>query len=154
MLIESLAKVKSNWHFNIIGKYSKQDSYYLSLIKQIHKHKLIDKITFIGNISNAVKMKYMVNSKLFVLPTFYEGFGISLVEASALGLNVITSDLPVLREVLKGGQVCFVPANDVEKLSNAIESCLIEQPKINDSYLKYYNWQNTAKILKRALYVS
>tara|TARA_B100001093_G_C26751363_1_gene981299 strand:+ start:201 stop:1187 length:987 start_codon:yes stop_codon:yes gene_type:complete len=154
LLIESLAKVKSNWHLNIIGKYSKQDSYYLSLIKQIHKHKLIDKITFIGNISNAVKMKYMVNSKLFVLPTFYEGFGISLVEASALGLNVITSDLPVLREVLKGGQVCFVPANDVEKLSNAIESCLIEQPKINDSYLKYYNWQNTAKILKRALYVS
>ena len=88
------------------------------------------------------------------MPSFYEGFGISLVEASALGLNVITSDLPVLREVLKGGQVCFVPANDVEKLSNAIESCLIEQPKINDSYLKYYNWQNTAKILKRALYVS
>ena len=125
-----------------------------SLIKQIKKYKLIDKITFLGNISNTIKMKYMVSSKLFVLPTFYEGFGISLVEASALGLNVITSDLPVLREVLKGCQVCFIPINDIEKLSNAIESCLLEQSKINKSYPKYYNWQNTAKIMKRALYVS
>ena len=154
ILIEALAKVRKNWHLNIIGKYSNKDPYYLNLIDQITKYKINDKVTFLGNISNNNKMKYMINSKIFVLPTFYEGFGISLVEASALGLNIITSDLPVLREVLKGGNVCFIPVNDVEKLSNAVENCLLGESVVNDSCLKYYNWANTARTMKRALYAS
>ena len=99
-------------------------------------------------------MKYMLNSKIFVLPTSYEGFGISLVEACALGMNVITSDLPVLKEALQGGKVTFFPKDDSKKLAEAIEYSLLSEPYISNSKLRYYNWSTTAKIFKRALYAS
>ena len=154
ILIESLSKINHTWHLNIIGKYSKNDIYYLKLINQIEKYKLSKNITFLGNIADDVKMKYMLNSKIFVLPTSYEGFGISLVEACALGMNVITSDLPVLKEALRGGKVTFFPKDDSKKLAKAIEYSLLSEPYISNSKLRYYNWNTTAKIFIRALYAS
>ena len=152
LLIESLASIKSTWHLNIIGKYSTKDPFFIKLTELIDKYKLSDNITFLGNIPNDAKMKCLQESKLFVLPTFYEGFGMSLVEASALGIHVITSDLPVLREVLKGGQVDFIPINDVKEFSKAITIGLLGNTEINNSGLKHYNWETTAKNMKRALY--
>mgnify|MGYP002826880970 FL=1 len=96
----------------------------------------------------------MLQSKIFALPTFYEGFGISLVEASALGLDVITTDLPVLREVLRGGHIQFVPMNNAKRLAEAIETSLSRKFKSNDSRLKHYDWLTTAKTFKRVLYAN
>jgi alpha-1,3-rhamnosyl/mannosyltransferase len=47
-----------------------------------------------------------------VFPSRYEGFGLPLVEAMALGCPVIASDLPVSREVV-GDAGCLVPPGDV-----------------------------------------
>ena len=154
LLIESLAQIKSDWHLNIIGKFAPEDPYYLSLIEKINMYKIADNISFLGNISDAKKIEYMCKSKIFVLPTFYEGFGISLVEASAIGLNVITTDLPVLREVLKGGNIQFIPINGSKELSEAIQKTLLEKHESKSNNLKCYNWQTTAKIFKRTLHAN
>ncbi|MEA3002016.1 MAG: hypothetical protein QOH81_804 [Sphingomonadales bacterium] len=47
---------------------------------------------------------------LYVMPSFYEGFGIAPVEAMATGLPLLLSDLPVLREVTFGNALFFDPA--------------------------------------------
>ena len=154
VLIDSLVLLKSNWHLNIVGNFSRNDPYYLKLIDKITKYKLSRKIKFLGNISNDEKMKCMLQSKIFALPTFYEGFGISLVEASALGLDVITTDLPVLREVLRGGHIQYIPINDAKKLAKAIENSLSSEFRLNNSRLKHYDWLTTAKTFKRALYAN
>ena len=154
VLIDSLVLVKSNWHLNIVGNFSPDDPYYLKLIDKVTKYDMSRKIRFLGNISNDEKMRYMLQSKIFALPTFYEGFGISLVEASALGLDVITTDLPVLREVLRGGQIQFVPMNNSKRLAEAIETSLSREFKSNDRRLKRYDWLTTAKTFKRALYAN
>jgi len=154
VLIEALADVKSDWHLNIIGKFSSNDPYYQNLIEKINKYKLSKSINFLGNISEDNKVQIMLDSKIFVLPTFYEGFGISLVEAKALGLNIITSDLPVLREVLKAGHTQFIPINDIKKLSAAIENTLLETSGLSRNTMKFYSWRSTAKTFKRSLNVS
>jgi glycosyltransferase involved in cell wall biosynthesis len=154
ILIEALSNIKHNWHLNIIGKYSKSDIYYLKLIEKIEKYKLSENITFLGNITDNAKMKYVLDSKIFVLPTSYEGFGISLVEACASGMNVITSDLPVLKEVLRGGKVTFFPTNDANKLSEAIEYNLLSESKSSDSKIRHYTWNDTAKNFKRLFYAN
>tara|TARA_B100001769_G_scaffold250868_1_gene224124 strand:- start:413 stop:1399 length:987 start_codon:yes stop_codon:yes gene_type:complete len=154
VLIEALAQINSDWQLNIIGKFSSNDPYYQALTKKIQKYRLSNNIRFLGNISENSKMKIMLDSKIFVLPTFYEGFGISLVEATALGLKIVTSDLPVLREVLKGSQSQFIPINDAKKLSAAIENKLHETSELSSNKIKHYNWRSTAKTFKRALYVN
>lgn len=58
-----------------------------------------------------------------VLPSRYEGFGLTPLEALACGTPVVASDLPVLREVL-GAAAAFVPVGDAAALADAIGAVL------------------------------
>ena len=49
------------------------------------------------------------NAKLFVFPSFYEGFGLPPLEAIACGCPAITSNIPVLEEILGNKIACFDP---------------------------------------------
>ena len=148
-LIKSLSKLDCDWHLNIIGKFGKDDEYYKFLIKTIKSYNIENKISFLGTISSKKLCKYLVNSKLFVLTTYYEGFGMSLLEASIAGLKVITTDLPVLRETLRNRDVLFITKNDHTSLSNSINICLSGEPvkKSKNNYI--YSWERAALEFKQ-----
>lgn len=58
---------------------------------------------------------------LFVFPSVYEGLGGALIEALALGLPVVASDLPALREVVAENEnALLVPPAQPEPLRAAI----------------------------------
>ena len=59
------------------------------------------------------------NAKTFVLPSFYEGFGLPPLEAMALGVPVVVSDIPVLREVC-GDAALFVDSHNKEDIAEGI----------------------------------
>lgn len=51
---------------------------------------------------------------LYIMCSLFEGFGIAVAEAMAVGLPVLLSDLPVLREVSKLNAVFFNPKDEKE----------------------------------------
>jgi glycosyltransferase involved in cell wall biosynthesis len=58
---------------------------------------------------------------LVVVPSEFEGFGLSAAEAMAAGVSVIASDVDGLREVVEDGVTgILVPFGDVEKMSSSI----------------------------------
>jgi glycosyltransferase involved in cell wall biosynthesis len=58
---------------------------------------------------------------LFAFPSLYEGFPGAVIEAMALGLPVVASKLPTLREVVEeGGSGVLVPARDPKRLAEAM----------------------------------
>jgi glycosyltransferase-like protein len=58
---------------------------------------------------------------VFAFPSEREGFGLVVLEAQAVGLPVVASDLPVLREFLRPGRDCLmVPAGDPGPLAEAL----------------------------------
>jgi len=60
-----------------------------------------------------------------VFPSLYEGLGGALIEALALELPVVATDLPALREVVREGEnALLVPSRDPEALSAAITRLL------------------------------
>lgn len=69
---------------------------------------------------------YMARAKVFALSSVTEGFGMVLVEALALGAQVVATDCPGgPREILGGGRWgTLVPMGDVEKFCEALVSAL------------------------------
>jgi glycosyltransferase involved in cell wall biosynthesis len=64
-------------------------------------------------------------AKLFVLPSFYEGFGIPLVEAMTVGTPILTSDQSALKEI--GGDACLtVKPTDQEAIRDGIIKILTD----------------------------
>jgi glycosyltransferase involved in cell wall biosynthesis len=62
---------------------------------------------------------------LFALPSLYEGFPGAVIEAMALGLPVVASDLRTLREVIEdGGSGLLVPAHSPRRLADAMSRLL------------------------------
>jgi glycosyltransferase involved in cell wall biosynthesis len=65
---------------------------------------------------------------LFVFPTFYEGFGLPVLEALQCGCPVIASDNSSLPEVA-GDAAAYVKADDAEGLARAIEELVSDPAK-------------------------
>jgi alpha-1,3-rhamnosyl/mannosyltransferase len=58
-----------------------------------------------------------------VVPSLHEGFGLPVVEALSLGVPVVASDIPALREVGRDGPR-FAPPQDVEAFSRELTSIM------------------------------
>ncbi|HIE14398.1 TPA: glycosyltransferase family 1 protein [Candidatus Bathyarchaeota archaeon] len=93
----------------------------------------------------------MKASKLFVLPSIFEGWGLAVAEALACGLPVVCYDIPSLREVFgRCKSVFFVPVNDLEALRSTILS-LLKRTDFNDlaeearSYVERFSWEAVAE---------
>ena len=83
-----------------------------------------DRIEFKGSIKPIEIISEIKKSKFFILLTKYEGFGMSIAECAAAGLEIITTDLPVLREVLGNYPVDFVDLKDIDNIGRKINEKL------------------------------
>jgi len=75
----------------------------------------------LGFVSDEVLAVLYANAHALVFPTFFEGFGLPVIEAQAANLPVICSDIDVLKEVGGGGAV-FIDPRNAESIAEAIIS--------------------------------
>ncbi len=75
-----------------------------------------DRIVYTGGWVDDTE-KYYVSMGVFVFPTYHEGFGSATIEAEAMGIPVIVSDVPGPQDAIINAVTGFkVPAKNVEKL--------------------------------------
>jgi len=68
---------------------------------------------------------------VFAFPSLWEGLGGAVLEAMALRVPVVASDIPALREVLAGGRAgALVPAGDASALAEQITAGLAGGPEV------------------------
>lgn len=77
------------------------------------------KIKFLGRVSDEELTTLYANARMFIYPTLYEGFGIPNIEAMHFSTPVITSDIPVTREICKDAAYYVDPLN-IKAIQQAI----------------------------------
>ena len=75
------------------------------LKKEVEEKKLTQKVIFTGFLEEKALWGLLKNAFCLCYPTLAEGFGLPLIEAFRANTPVITSNLPVLKEV--GDKACF-----------------------------------------------
>lgn len=90
-----------------------------------------DRVHFLGHRDNPYP--YLAGARGFVLSSRFEGFGLSLVEAMALGVPVIAADCPTgPGEILEGGKCgMLVPPGRPAELAEAMLR-LVDSPDLRD----------------------
>lgn len=82
---------------------------------------------------------------VFVFPSLYEGLGGSLIEAMALGLPIIASDLPAVREVVRQGSNALL----VEPASSTALAVAIDQLARHDAVAARFGAESREIFLER-----
>jgi glycosyltransferase involved in cell wall biosynthesis len=82
-----------------------------------------DTVRFLGHRDDVGDL--LSAADVFAFPSMYEGLGGAVVEAMALGLPIVASDLPAIREVVEeGGNALLVQRGDPAALAHAIDALL------------------------------
>jgi len=109
-----------------------------------------DALRFLGSVRNE-ELVYLYNAaSLFVLPSFYEGFGLPPLEAMACGTPVIVSNVSSLPEVV-GDAALLVAPDDVEGLAVAMARVLTDETLRNElrdkglARARTFSWERAAR---------
>lgn len=87
-------------------------------------------VQVLGYLPDAALINLYRASDALLFPTRYEGFGLPLLEAMAAECPIITSDIPVVREIVQHGQNGLLfPYNDSRACAHATR-LLLDQPRL------------------------
>lgn len=107
-MLKALKKVEINKEMEVIfvGGYSDEEEY--RKIADISKE-VPYKISFLGRVSQEDFVDYFNQCHIMILPSFFEGLPLVIIEALACGLNVIATELPGIKQWLDSN----IPDNNI-----------------------------------------
>jgi len=117
---------------------------------EIKEQKLKKQIRYLGYITHNQKMELIKRATCFVFPSSYEGFGLPVAEAMALGTPVITSKASSLPEVAGKAALLVDPEHDHE-IAKALKKVLSDKKvqarmiEKGKKQAKLFLWEKSAK---------
>lgn len=116
------------------------------LNKQLDKNS--DGIKELGYVPNEDLAAIYSGSEVFVLPSFYEGYGMPAAEARACGARVVASDIPELREAGGPESIYINPLSADDLARGILQALSMEKPLTKDRILWKTGAESMVKIFK------
>jgi glycosyltransferase involved in cell wall biosynthesis len=110
---------------------------------------VVDRVHFTGYLSDRQLAATYTCSRLLVLPSLYEGFGLPAIEAMAHGTPVVASKAGALPEVCGDAALFFDPYS-VEEMAGAMERVLVDADlrdklsRAGQARARDFDWKTTA----------
>jgi len=147
-LIEAWKILNPDWKLVIAGDADHEDKYSLELKRKAARDK---NIILTGFLTGQPLEELYSSAGLFVLPSYYEGLPIALLEAMSYGLSCIASDIPANREMGLSADRYFKPQN-IEELALKIKYFRefgrlseVERQEQLRMLNEKYNWEKIAE---------
>ena len=107
-------------------------------------------IILTGYVSDNEKSDLLKNAEIFLFPTFYEGFGLPILEAQSVGTPVVTSNISSMPEVA-GESTVLVDPKDSSAIAEAAYKLISDESYKNDiiqkglENVKRFSWEKCAR---------
>ncbi|MBT2562790.1 glycosyltransferase [Pedobacter sp. ISL-68] len=120
LLFEALALVDIPWRLTIGG--TGKEEYVQSLKDKAEKLKLSERITWLGQVSNADKFNLMAMHDLTVLTSYNENFANVVVESLSVGTPVLISKFVGLADYVSAKNLGWITGLGIEEIKTGIVS--------------------------------
>lgn len=124
--LERLHAQNRPFHFLLCGANPQDRDYETSIREKIQDSPWANWATLNGFVSGELKAQILSAADLFVLPSYYENFGIAVAEAMAAKLPVVISDQVHIWPVIEQDAAGWVVPTDVDALVTALDNALGE----------------------------
>lgn len=150
-LIEAFGDVSREYKDLKLVIAGKKGWLYETIFEKVKKLSLKDKIIFTDFISEEEKPFLIAGAKVFVLPSFWEGFGLDILSAMACGVPVVASNKGSLPEVVGEAGILVDPYKP-EEIASGIKKVLsmgtLEYNRLVEAGFKQvqkFTWEETVK---------
>ncbi len=154
-LVEAFSKISgySNTKLVIAGK---KGWLYEPIYKKVNELGLMDRVVFTDFISEDDKPGLIKGAKVFVLPSYWEGFGLDVLNAMAAGVPVVASNVGSLPEVV--GNAGVLVQTNPDSIAAGLQSILSSSKEKYNEYVKAgfiqvqkFSWEKTAKAVLKVI---
>lgn len=104
----------------------KETWYSKELHRAVAASSIASRVRFTGFVDDADLAHFYGACDLFVFPSFYEGFGLPILEGMACGRAVACSNLTAMPEVADGAAILFDP-HSIREMMRAMADILLDQ---------------------------
>ncbi|MEK6834686.1 MAG: glycosyltransferase family 4 protein [Nanoarchaeota archaeon] len=157
--LDQVIKVIPNLNKNVIFLVMGKDAGDLNRLKNlVNKLNIQDKVIFTGEVSNEDALAGLSLSKVFVLPSEWEAFGISILQAMAQGNAVISTRTEGGRFLVEKENGFLYNYNDLKDLENKLKVLIADKNSLNKisknniKKAKQFLWINIVKDLEKVYY--
>ncbi len=119
-IIEAYKLSAISYQLMVVGSSGWKNKKLLKLIQETAG------VKYLGYVTDEEKSVLYQNASLFVFPSLYEGFGLPVLEAMAVGVPVITSNRSSLTEVA-GEAGYLIDPHNVAEIAEAMEKILTDE---------------------------
>jgi glycosyltransferase involved in cell wall biosynthesis len=129
-----------------------KETWFTEEVRQVVRASSVgDRIRFCGFVSDPDLLQLYNACDLFVFPSFYEGFGLPVLEAMACGRAVVCANTTSLPEVADGAAILFDPYV-VDEIARAMKDVLLDaelrarMERLGVQRAANFSWQKTAAV--------
>ncbi|WP_346293085.1 hormogonium polysaccharide biosynthesis glycosyltransferase HpsP [Sphaerothrix gracilis] len=122
--LETLAQTGSKFHFVLSGANPQDRGYEQQIQQQIQASVLAERTTLTGFVSGKEKEALLAAADCFVLPSYYENFGIAVAEAMIAGKPVVISDQVHIWSDIAQSESGWVVPCELAALTEALQQAL------------------------------
>jgi glycosyltransferase involved in cell wall biosynthesis len=112
-------------------------------------------IILTGRVSDDIRATLYRHASVYAIASFYEGFGMPLLEALHCGIPTVSVDIPVLREV--GDESCLWSRRDPVEFSRQLTRLMADKglshrlSHAGKKRSEQFSWDNVAETIKQRL---